>query len=86
MPRYAYRVLPGGRRVVDLRGRDQAPAPAPELELQTAFEDIDTDAPAADILAAVGTDPDRARYALDFELRKARPRKGLRMSLEEIIG
>ena len=86
MPRqYRYSILPGGRRVLDLRveaddeGED-VPAPA-----APAAPAVDVDAPIAAILADVGTDAGRARAALEAENRKDKPRRTLTDKLEAML-
>jgi hypothetical protein len=55
-----------------------------EPEPQAPPAELDIEAVAADILAWVGEDPDRASEALDAELAKDKPRSTLVKQLEKL--
>jgi hypothetical protein len=65
----------------------QAEEPEQELESPAGRpEELDIDGTAADVLAWVGEDPDRAEEALEAEQAKDKPRSTLVKQLEKLAG
>ncbi|WP_326828682.1 hypothetical protein OIE13_22340 [Streptosporangium sp. NBC_01810] len=63
----------------------EPPKPAPDPDEPPARSDLlNIDGTAAEVLAWVGDDPDRARAAIEAESTKDRPRSTLLKRLEEI--
>lgn len=68
------------------RPATEEPAEPEDSQDDSADDELDIDATAADILSWVGDDPDRAEEALAAERDKDKPRSTLVKQLERLVG
>jgi hypothetical protein len=79
-----YRVLPGGRRVVDAQVNDVRAITEPATA--SAPRDVTSDGSIDDVLRTVGNSKARAESALRSERAKSKPRSTLIRRLEKLRG